>query len=54
MEDTYMGKSEDINLSNREEERDAKAKAGQKIALNGHTFRDRVAVMVKVIREMPL
>lgn len=37
-----------------EEERDAKAKAGQKIALNGHTFRDRVAVMVKVIREMPL
>ena len=24
------------------------------IALNGHTFRDRVAVMVKVIREMPL
>lgn len=37
-----------------EEERDAKAKAGQKIALNGHTFRDRVAVMAKVIREMPL
>ncbi len=37
-----------------EEERDAKAKAGQKIVLNGHTFRDRVAVMAKVIREMPL
>lgn len=37
-----------------EEERDAKAKAGQKIALNGHTFRDRIAVMVKVIREMLL
>ena len=55
---TYHGR-EDLKAKidyylKHEEERDAKAKAGQKIALNGHTFRDRVAVMVKVIREMPL